>query len=80
VKPGAVVVSICVEFTGTVAVVEGGATVVVLKPGVVTVFVCVELAVTVTVVEGAATVVVLWVTPMHEQALEYRTLPEQGDA
>ena len=36
--------------------------------------------VTVTVAKGAATVVVMWVTPIHEQALEYRTLPEQADA
>jgi hypothetical protein len=40
----------------------------------------VATAVCVTVTVGAATVVVAKVTPMHEQALEYRTLPEQGDA
>ena len=29
---------------------------------------------------GEGAVVVVCVTPMHEQALEYRTLPEQADA
>ena len=32
------------------------------------------------VVDGAGTVVVLWLTPTHEQALEYLTLPEHAEA
>lgn len=35
---------------------------------------------TVVVVVGALTVVVVWVAPIQEQALEYRTLPEHADA
>jgi hypothetical protein len=42
----------------------------------VTVMVLVEVLVDV----GAATVVVLLVTPMQEQADEYRTVPEQAEA
>ena len=34
----------------------------------------------VVVVRGVAAVIVVAVTPMHEQALEYRTAPEQADA
>jgi len=44
--------------------------------------VCVGVRVTVTVVKlvDAVSVVVLAVTPKHEHALEYRTVPEQGEA
>jgi hypothetical protein len=34
----------------------------------------------VTMVVGAATVTIDCVTPMHEQAEEYRTVPEQAEA
>ena len=42
--------------------------------------VAVIVIVTVFVVVGAATVVVVCVTPIHEQADEYRTVPEQAEA
>ena len=44
------------------------------------VFVKVFVTLTVTVVVGAETVMAAAVIPMHEQALEYRTDPEQGVA
>jgi hypothetical protein len=42
--------------------------------------VAVAVVVIVVVVNGVAAVTVVGVTAMHEQALEYRTLPEQADA
>ncbi len=55
-----------------IAVVVTIATVVVVVSAVVPVIVI--------VVWGVATVIVFGVAPTHEQALEYRTLPEQADA
>ena len=46
----------------------------------ITLAVLVIVTVAVTVVLGAATVMVVGLTPMQEQALEYRTAPEHGEA